>query len=196
MYTLLEGFSIQAAIEANKDLGGFVEEGIIDAYSSEVTLSSFSTKRPKGIHDNHHHFKQKSRTKKRCKTIDREYNELRQRNAWTYVPRPVKAKVIQITWVFRLKFIYKEGVKFLNKARCCVRGDQQKVDIYLYALHTYAPVASHESVRTLIAYASSHGMLVEGGNVANAFLYGDIECEFIIEQPANPIGLEEIPGYV
>lgn len=61
---------------------------------------------------------------------------------------------------------------------------------------TYAPVASHEAVRILFSHAASNDIIVEGGDVANAYLYGEIDYQFSIEKPTNSAGCEEMPDQV
>ena len=60
----------------------------------------------------------------------------------------------------------------------------------------YAPVASHEAVRMIFAYAASHGLIVAGGDVANSYLYGKLDCVVHIEQTTKSTGTEEQPGIV
>ncbi len=40
----------------------------------------------------------------------------------------------------------------------------------------YAPVASHETIRIILAFAASSDFILEGGDVANAYLYGKNGC--------------------
>lgn len=58
----------------------------------------------------------------------------------------------------------------LLKARCCVRGDFKTVEIDFDPHGTYYPVASHEAVGNIFAYAALNDSIVEGGDVANAYL--------------------------
>lgn len=104
--------------------------------------------------------------------------------------------VLPFTWVFRVKPLDRNGRDVLHKARCCVRGDFQVEDVDFNPYATYAPVASHEAARILFSYATSNGLIVEGGDVANAYLYGQIEYQFHIEQPTDSTGKVEAPGHV
>lgn len=61
---------------------------------------------------------------------------------------------------------------------------------------TYAPVASHESIPLLFAIAARDGLIVEGGDVSNAYLYGEIDVEVLIEQPTDSSGREAQPGKI
>lgn len=103
---------------------------------------------------------------------------------------------VPFTWVFRLKAINKEGTSFLHKARCCVRGDLQDPRFDYDPEGLYAPVAPNEAIRMTIAMAAADWLFVEGGDVSNAYLYGDIDIPIIIEQPTNFSGIPEMPGRV
>ena len=104
--------------------------------------------------------------------------------------------IIPIVWVFKLKPLGRSGTLVLYKARCCARGDYQLALIDFDPSRLFAPVASHEAIRILFSYAASHDLIVAGGDVDNAYLYGKIYCEVIIEQPTDSSGTEEKPGYV
>jgi hypothetical protein len=60
---------------------------------------------------------------------------------------------------------------------------------------TYAPVASLESIRILLAYATYHGFKLYQMDVKSAFLNGPIKEEVYVEQPT---GFEdsEYPNHV
>ncbi len=59
------------------------------------------------------------------KDFDRECNALIKKNTWTYVKLEPDMQPVLFTWVFKLKLCDAEGKKFIEKARCCVRGDRQ-----------------------------------------------------------------------
>lgn len=124
--------------------------------------------------------------------IDWVYNALMSRNTWTYVlPKP-GVKPVPYTWVFKQKPLDAQGKKFLQKARCCLIVDQQ-LEYIDYNL--YAPVASHYAIRLLICIAASEGLVLEGADVSNAYLYGDIDLPIIMCQPTDLSQKEAIPGY-
>lgn len=83
---------------------------------------------------------------------------------------------------------------FLHYARCCARRDSQEARFDFDSDATYAPVASHESLRMLLALTAADGLIVEGGDVCNAYLYGNIDVTVIIEQPTDSSGIEAQPG--
>ena len=115
-------------------------------------------------------FKKAMRQLRWCEAIDREYCALRNRETWEYVPATQAPKPLPFTWVFRLKPMDTDGKSFLHKARCCVPGDLQFPGLDFDPNSVYAPVASHESIRMLLSIAAENGLIVEGGDVCNAYL--------------------------
>lgn len=120
--------------------------------------------------------------------IDREYKALRDRNTWRYVNRSADMNPFPFTWVFRLKPLDIEGLEFLHKARCCIRGDKQQPHIDFDPHSTYTPVASHEAIRLLLAYAAGEQHIIEGADIGNAYLYGDLNLPIIMAQPTDSSG--------
>ncbi len=45
----------------------------------------------------------------------------------------------------------------------------------------YGPVASHDSIRMLISLSAAAGSFLEGADVSNAYLYGDLNVPIIME---------------
>ena len=94
-------------------------------------------------------------------------------------------KPVPFTWVFKSKQIDSEGKKFLEKARCCLRGDLQKPYIDFNPEALYAPVA-HESIRVLIACsAGERRTFIEGSDIDNAYLYGKLDIPIIMERSTD-----------
>ena len=60
----------------------------------------------------------------------------------------------------------------------------------------YAPVAAHESIRMLIALAALLDLILEGGDISNAYLNGWLDVPIIMEQPTDSSGREAYPGMV
>lgn len=104
--------------------------------------------------------------------------------------------VVPFTWVFRLKKLNTEDTKFLEKARCCVRGDFQAPEVDFDPTAIYAPVASHESIRLILAISAAEDLIVEGGDVDNAYLYGSLDVPIYMEQPSDSSGIVENPELV
>lgn len=104
--------------------------------------------------------------------------------------------VLPFKWKFRLKPLDKFGNNHFEKSRCVVRGDFQQAELDNDPYGTYAPVASHEEISILFAVAAAQGLIIEGGDVASAYLYGDIYCVFFMEQPTDSSGIPEKRGFV
>ena len=102
---------------------------------------------------------------------------------------------VLFTWVFRLKLSDEVG-NVLHKARCCGCGDQQKRFTDYNPDITYAPVATHETLRILLALSDSHNLELEGADISNAYLYGKLDIPVIMEQPRDSSRLQRKPGHV
>ena len=105
--------------------------------------------------------------------------------------RPVPFK-----WSFRAKQIAAEIKEFLYKARCNLRGDMQEEHTDFDPEDLYAPVAAHESIRMLYAISAAFNLILEGGDVNNAYLYGFLDTPIYMKQPTDSTGRERYPGMV
>jgi hypothetical protein len=68
-----------------------------------------------------------------------------------------------------------------NKARLVGKGYTQVEGLDFG--ETYAPVASLESIRMLLAYATHHDFKLQQIDVKSAFLNGPLQEEVYVEQP-------------
>ncbi len=64
-------------------------------------------------------------------------------------------KPVPFIWVFKCNPFDAEGNKFMQAALCCVRGNRQLPYFDYDPSNIYVPVASHDSIRMLIALAAS-----------------------------------------
>jgi len=196
--TLIDGLSKQSLIEVEEEVDGQAEEGLQQAFQMEQNaMQSFHTQKRK-LFDARvpRNFTEAIAHKSWCDAIDREYYALVARNVWRYLPRTNNMNPLPYTWVFRIKPLDTFGRECLHKARCCVRGDLQDPAVDFDPSSLYAPVASHESIRLLFAIAARDNLIVEGGDVANAYLYGKIDFPVLMEQPTNSSCKEAMPGHV
>ena len=92
--------------------------------------------------------------------------------------------------MFRNK-LNEDGQVTRNKARLVCKGYAQVKGIDFE--ETYAPVARMESIRMILAYASSKNIKVYQMDVKSTFLNGELEEEVYIEQPE---GFAEKEDYV
>ena len=106
-------------------------------------------------------------------------------------------KPVPFTWVFKYKETDSEGCKLLEKACCCLLWDRRKpyTDFNPEALD--ASVAIHESIRVLIACsARERKTFIEGADIDNAYLYGNLDIPIIVEQPTDSSQQLARPGYL
>ena len=122
--------------------------------------------------------------------MEEEISQIEKNNTWELVPRPKDKNVIGTKWVFRNK-LNEDGHVTRNKARLVCKGYAQVEGIDFE--ETYAPVARMESIRMILAYASSKNIKVYQMDVKSAFLNGELEEEVYIEQPE---GFAEKEDYV
>jgi len=109
-----------------------------------------------------------------------ELNQFTLNEVWTLVPRTKQMNVIGTKWVFKNK-MDELGVIVRNKARLVTKGYNQEEGIDFG--ETYAPVASLEAVRLLLAYACMNGFRLHQMDVKSAFLNGFIDEEVYMCQP-------------
>ena len=57
-------------------------------------------------------------------------------------------------------------------------------------------MATHETLRILLAFAGSHNLELEGADISNAYLYGKLDIPIIMEQPSDSSRLQRKPGHV
>lgn len=66
---------------------------------------------------------------------------------------------------------------------------------YYYPNNIYAPVASHDSIRMLLALTASQDLTIEGADVSNAYLYGDLEFPIIMDESTDSSQVPAKPGH-
>ncbi|GJW80185.1 putative ribonuclease H-like domain-containing protein [Tanacetum coccineum] len=101
---------------------------------------------------------------------------------WTLVDLPNGKRVIGTKWVFRNKKD-ERGIMIRNKARLVAQVYIQEKGINYDEV--FAPVARIEAIRLFLAYVSFKDFVVYQMDVKSAFLYGKIEEEVYICQPAR-----------
>ena len=99
---------------------------------------------------------------------------------WSLVERPKDHNVIRTKWVFKNKQD-NQGQVIRNKARLVAQGYSQ-VEGLDYG-ETFAPVARLESIRILLAFASSHKFTLHQMDVKSAFLNGPLHELVYVKQP-------------
>jgi hypothetical protein len=114
------------------------------------------------------------------KAMNEELSQIEKNKTWELVPRPLNKNVIGAKWVFRNK-MDEAGKITRNKARLVCKGYAQVEGIYFG--ETFSPVARMESIRLILACASSKHIKVYQMDVKSTFLNGDLEEEVYMEQP-------------
>ena len=100
---------------------------------------------------------------------------------WSLADLPPGRCVIGLKWVFMVKRD-EHGAVCKHKARLVVKGYAQRQGIDYDEL--FAPVARLDSVHLLIALAAHKRWELDHMDVKSAFLNGDLQEEFYVEQPA------------
>lgn len=101
---------------------------------------------------------------------------------WSLADLPPGRCVIRLKWVFMVKRD-EHGAVCKHKARLMVKGYAQRQGIDYDEL--FAPVARLDSVHLLIALAAHKRWELDHMDVKYAFLNGDLQEEFYVEQPAG-----------
>ncbi|KAI5322517.1 hypothetical protein L3X38_031589 [Prunus dulcis] len=114
------------------------------------------------------------------KAINDEFQSIIQNNTWMLTNLPTGNKAIGCKWVFRKK-LKLDGSIDKYKARLVAKGFTQKKGIDYF--DTYSPVSRITTIRTLIALAYVHNLVIHQMDVKTAFLNGDLDEEIYMEQP-------------
>ncbi|BBH07001.1 transposable element gene [Prunus dulcis] len=112
--------------------------------------------------------------------INDEFQSIIQNNTWMLMNLPVGNKVIECKWVFRKK-LKLDGSIDKYKARLVAKGFTQKKGIDYFDIDS--SVSRITNIRTLIALASAHNLVIHQMDVKTAFLNGDLDEELYMEQP-------------
>ena len=109
-----------------------------------------------------------------------ELDAIEKNRTWELVDLPHNKHPIDVRWVFKVK-LKPDGSIAKHKARLVAKGFLQKQGIDYTKV--YAPVARMETIRLVIAIASSRNWTICQLDVKSAFLNGPLEEEVYILQP-------------
>nr|GEU31132.1 hypothetical protein [Tanacetum cinerariifolium] len=112
--------------------------------------------------------------------MQEEPNEFERLEVWELVPRPDKATVITLKWIYKVKLDELGGI-LKNKARLVARGYRQEEGIDFEEF--FAPVTRLEAIRIFLAYVAHKNMIVYQMDVKTAFLNGNLREEVYVSQP-------------
>lgn len=124
--------------------------------------------------------------------MQEEVEALKKNETWELVPKPENCKPITCKWVYRLKK-KSDGTIDRCKARLVARGFSQSYGLDYE--ETFSPVAKMVTVRTIFSLAAYRNWKLWQLDVKNAFLYGELDREVLMEQPQGFIS-EHFPNYV
>jgi hypothetical protein len=114
--------------------------------------------------------------------MNEEYRYLMTNDTWDIVPLPKGRKLVRCKWVYRSKYASNGSVE-RHKARLVAKGFSQVEGIDYN--ETFSPVAKMNSIRLALSLAASHKWEVHQMDVKSAFLHGDLQEEFYMEQPPS-----------
>ena len=109
-----------------------------------------------------------------------EMKSLKKNCVWTLQSLPEGRNAVGCKWVFKIK-LDAEGKVERYKARLVAQGFTQRYGIDYD--ETFSPVVRFESIRSLLAIASQHELIVHQMDVKTAFLNGELKEEIFMKQP-------------
>ncbi|GKB82983.1 retrovirus-related pol polyprotein from transposon TNT 1-94 [Tanacetum coccineum] len=124
--------------------------------------------------------------------MQEEIHEFERLEVWELVPRPDKAMIINLKWIFKVKLDEYGGV-LKNKAWLVAKGCHREKGIDFE--EAFTPVARIEAIRIFLAYATHKNMVVFQMDVKTAFLNGIFKEEVYVSQPEGFVN-QDHPNHV
>ena len=112
--------------------------------------------------------------------MTKEYQSIIKNDVWEIVPRPKNKDVVSSKWLYKIKNVVDRSTE-KHKSRFVAHGFSQKEGIDYE--ETFAPVAIHTSIKTIIVLATKMKWKLHQMDVKTSFLNGVIEEEVYIPQP-------------
>ncbi|CAM8944065.1 unnamed protein product [Rhodiola kirilowii] len=125
--------------------------------------------------------------------METEINALEKNNTWLITDLPTGKHAIGSKWIYKVKR-KSDGSIERYKARLVARGFTQLEGLDYH--ETFAPVVKMNTVRTLLAVASSRGWPLYQLDVDNAFLHGHLDEEVYMTLPIGFYKREKSQGKV
>ncbi|KAI7938193.1 hypothetical protein MJO28_015113 [Puccinia striiformis f. sp. tritici] len=164
------------AVEGEKIINSAIDESNILNYSRRTALMTGTPKTHKAAmkSDETHDWK---------KAEEKEYQNMKDHDAWTVCLKKAYDSPIASTWAFRKKLgSNNEVIEF--KAQICAQGFRQTYGFDYHA--KYAPTGKPASLRLLMSFAVNNGMKIHQLDVRSAFLTCPLEDKVTLLPP---------PGY-
>ena len=111
---------------------------------------------------------------------DSKYESLITNKTWELVELPAGCTPIGCKWIFKVKYD-KDGRVERFKGRLVAKGYAQQYGIDYE--ETFSPVVRFSSIRTLLAFAVQHNLLIHQMDVVSAFLNGKLQEDIYMQQP-------------
>ena len=109
-----------------------------------------------------------------------EFHSLQKNDTWELVILPLGRKLVKCKWIFKTKFVF-DGSPMKYKARLVAKGFSQVQGIDYN--DTFAPVAKMDSIRLVLAIASSKQWEVHHMDGKSEFIPGYIKEEIYMQHP-------------
>ncbi|KAE8547619.1 hypothetical protein EYB25_009412 [Talaromyces marneffei] len=99
-----------------------------------------------------------------------EFETLKRKGTFEFVPKPENTQILPLTWVFKYKFD-KYGKLSKFKARICIRGDLQEPN----ELATRAATLASRNFRTMMSLAAVFDLEIVQYDAVNAFVNSELD---------------------
>ena len=113
-------------------------------------------------------------------SMQEEVNSLIRNKTWKVVKRPKNTNVVSCKWIYKIKF-NADGCVDRYKSRLVARGFTQKYGEDYF--ETFSPVATHTSMRVLLAIAAVRGTKLIKADITTAFLEAMLDETIYMEKP-------------
>ncbi|PLW09793.1 hypothetical protein PCASD_00691 [Puccinia coronata f. sp. avenae] len=138
---------------------------------------------------NHHQAMKGDETAAWREAKEKEYENMKNHNAWVARVKTDKDHPIPLTWVYRKKLGANNEVTEY-KARICVQGFQQTFGLHYFL--KYAPTGKPCSLRLLISFAVNNNLKIYQLDVKSAFLTCPLEDKVTAVPPPGFVGPSNI----
>lgn len=114
------------------------------------------------------------------RAIEKEFASILRNNTFEICRKPTDRDVISSRLILCIKY-NSEGQIERRKARLVARGFTQKPGVDFH--ETFSPVVRLSSIRTVMALAAEHNLIVHQADVETAYLNGDLDETIFMEIP-------------